>query len=33
MPSLVNFTPIGRMTIMAAWILLIVVGILARKKI
>ena len=32
-PSLVNITPIGGMTIMAAWLLLLVTGVLARKKI
>jgi uncharacterized membrane protein YgdD (TMEM256/DUF423 family) len=32
-PGLVNVTPVGGMTIMAAWLLLLVTGILARKKI
>jgi uncharacterized membrane protein YgdD (TMEM256/DUF423 family) len=32
MPGLVNITPIGGMTIMAAWLMLLVVGVLARKK-
>lgn len=32
-PGLVNITPIGGMTIMAAWLLLLVTGVLARKKI
>ena len=32
-PGLVNVTPIGGMTIMAAWLLLMVTGVLARKKI
>lgn len=32
-PSLVNITPIGGMTIMAAWLLLSVTGVLARKRI
>ena len=32
MPGLVNITPIGGMTIMAAWLMLLVVGVLERKK-
>ncbi len=31
-PSLVNITPVGGMTIMAAWLVLMVAGILAKKK-
>ena len=31
-PSLVNITPVGGMTIMTAWLLLMVAGILVRKK-
>ena len=31
-PSLVNITPVGGMTIMAAWLVLMVAGILYRKK-
>lgn len=31
-PSLINITPIGGMTIMAAWLLLAATGILMRKK-
>ena len=31
-PSLVNITPLGSMTIMAAWLMLMVAGVLARKK-
>lgn len=31
-PTLVNVTPLGGMTIMAAWLMLVVVGVLARKK-
>lgn len=31
-PSLVNITPFGGMTIMAAWIMLLVTGFLAKKK-
>lgn len=31
-PSLLNITPAGGMTIMAAWLVLMVVGILAKKK-
>ena len=31
-PSLMNITPVGGMTIMAAWLVLMVVGILVRKK-
>lgn len=33
MPSIVNITPIGGMTIMAAWLLLLTTGIIARKRI
>ena len=32
LPGLVNMTPIGGMTIMAAWLLLMVAGVWARKK-
>ena len=32
LPSLVNITPIGGMTIMVAWLILLVAGFLARKK-
>ena len=31
-PALVNITPIGGMTIMAAWLLLLATGLLARKR-
>ena len=31
-PSLMNITPLGGMTIMAAWIVLMVAGVLERKK-
>jgi len=31
-PTLVNVTPLGGMTIMAAWLMLLAVGALARKK-
>lgn len=31
-PSLVNITPAGGMTIMAAWLVLMVAGILVKKK-
>lgn len=31
-PNLVNITPVGGMTIMAAWLVLMVAGILAKKK-
>lgn len=31
-PSLVNITPVGVITIMAAWLVLMVAGILAKKK-
>lgn len=31
-PSLVKITPVGGMTIMAAWLVLMVAGILAKKK-
>jgi uncharacterized membrane protein YgdD (TMEM256/DUF423 family) len=31
-PSLVNITPLGGITIMAAWLVLMVAGVLARKK-
>ena len=33
LPGLVNITPVGGMTIMVAWLMLIVTGALARKKI
>ena len=32
LPGLVNITPVGGMTIMAAWLLLMMTGVLARKK-
>ena len=32
-PALVNVTPLGGMTMMAAWLLLAVTGVLARKRI
>jgi uncharacterized membrane protein YgdD (TMEM256/DUF423 family) len=32
-PALVNVTPIGGMTIMAAWLLFLLTGVLAKKKI
>ena len=32
MPALVNVTPTGGMTIMAAWLLLLLTGILANRK-
>ena len=32
LPGLISITPVGGMTIMAAWLLLIVTGVLARKK-
>jgi uncharacterized membrane protein YgdD (TMEM256/DUF423 family) len=31
-PSLVNITPVGGITIMTAWLMLMVAGILVRKK-
>jgi uncharacterized membrane protein YgdD (TMEM256/DUF423 family) len=32
LPSVVNITPVGGMTIMAAWLLLVLTGFVARKK-
>lgn len=32
-PDLVNITPVGGMTIMVAWLMLIVTGVLARRNI
>ena len=32
MPGLVNITPIGGMTIMTAWLMLLVTGVLAKKR-
>ena len=31
LPSLVNITPVGGMTIMAAWLLLLIAGLMAKK--
>lgn len=31
-PSLVNITPVGGMTIMAAWLVLLIAGLIARKR-
>ena len=31
-PSLVNLAPIGGFTIMAAWLMLLIVGVLSKKK-